>query len=1181
MKLSMFSKNMVKALVGVAALYGTAVSAQTLTSNSTGTNNGFYYSFWKDSGNASMTLYGGGRYSSQWTNNTNNWVGGKGWNPGSSTKTVSYTGYYGGASNQNTYLALYGWTRSPLVEYYVIESYGSYNPASCSGGTDYGSFQSDGATYNVRRCQRVNQPSIDSNTSTFYQYFSVRNPKKGFGNISGTVTFANHANFWASKGLNLGQHNYMILATEGYQSSGNSDLTVSDGPGSSSSSPASSSSGNTSSASSNGNGGTGGITVRARGVAGSEHIYLKVGGANVASWTLTTSYQDFVYTGTATGDVQIQYDNDTTGLDVQVDYIQVNGETRQAEDMTYNTAAYINGSCGGGGNSELMHCNGVIGFGTTSDCFSGSCSGGTTSSIASSTGTTSSTSNNSCAGYVGITFDDGPNGNTTTLINLLKQNGLTPVTWFNQGNNVASNSSLVGQERSVGEVQNHSYSHSHMTSWSYSQVLDELNRTNQAIQNTGAPKPTLFRPPYGEVNSTINQAAAAAGLRVVTWDVDSQDWNGASASAIANANNQLQNGQIILMHDGSYTNTNAAISQIAANLRAKRLCPGRIDPSTGRAVAPYSSSSSAASSVIVRSSSSSVAPSSSSVAPSSVASSVAVSSVASSVPVSSVASSVASSSGNNGQCQCNWYGTVYPSCVTTTSGWGWENNKSCISNSTCTTQPSNQGGLVCGGASSSAPRSSSAPSSSSAPRSSSSSSLISSSVSSSLISSSRSSSSSSSSSNGTLVYAVDAGASSSSTINGIVYQADRYASGGTTQVVTTAIAGTTNDALYQSERYGSYSYEIPVSNATYSVVLNFAELYQTAAGGRSFSVNVEGKSVLSSFDLFSAAGGFTAYDQRVDGIAVTDGKLTITLTTVVDNATIAGFAIYSSDGGTFTGGDEPECSTSDRQTPTSISYDRAVTRSEQKNPPSGAFGYAIDHATQTLPNHTIYRPDLSRANNIPIVVWGNGACSNVGTEQADFLLQIASNGYLVIANGGPFGSGSNDQHETELVKAMDWAIKENSRKCSQFYGKLNVNKIATMGWSCGGGMAHFAAVDPRVTTAVALNSGLGIYGDRASYYPRFHTPVAIFNGDSRDVAYNPGLQEYSEVNNVPFYHANYPQGHGDAYYQDNGGEFGIVAVGWLNYMLKDDQSANGKGMFFGSNCRLCRSPWVMKNKGFQ
>jgi peptidoglycan/xylan/chitin deacetylase (PgdA/CDA1 family) len=67
--------------------------------------------------------------------------------------------------------------------------------------------------------------------------------------------------------------------------------------------------------------------------------------------------------------------------------------------------------------------------------------------------------------------------------------------------------------------------------------------------------------------------------------MDSQDWNGASTSAIVSAANQLQNGQIILMHDG-YTTTNNAIAQIAANLKAKGLCPGKIDPSSGRAVAP-------------------------------------------------------------------------------------------------------------------------------------------------------------------------------------------------------------------------------------------------------------------------------------------------------------------------------------------------------------------------------------------------------------------------------------------------------------------------------------------------------------------------------------------------------------------------------------------------------------------
>ncbi len=343
-------KKILTAVITTAALCATAVSAQTLTSNSTGTNNGFYYTFWKDSGSASMTLQSGGRYTSQWTSNTNNWVGGKGWNPGSSSRDLSYSGNYGASNSQNSYLAFYGWTRNPLIEYYIIESYGSYNPSSCSGGTDYGSFTSDGATYNVRRCLRTQQPSIDG-TQTFYQYFSVRNPKKGFGNISGTITFANHANFWASKGLNLGTHDYQVLATEGYQSTGNSDITVSAGTsgGGSSSSAAS---------------GSKTVIVRARGAAGGESISLKVNNTVVKTWTLTTTMTNYSVSTSLAGGTLVEYTNDSGSRDVQVDYISVNGSIRQSEAQSYNTGVYQNGACGGGnGLSEWMHCNGAIGYG--------------------------------------------------------------------------------------------------------------------------------------------------------------------------------------------------------------------------------------------------------------------------------------------------------------------------------------------------------------------------------------------------------------------------------------------------------------------------------------------------------------------------------------------------------------------------------------------------------------------------------------------------------------------------------------------------------------------------------------------------------------------------------------------------------------------------------------------------
>ncbi|RYY03250.1 MAG: endoglucanase [Gammaproteobacteria bacterium] len=235
----------------------------------------------------------------------------------------------------------------------------------------------------------------------------------------------------------------------------------------------------------------------------------------------------------------------------------------------------------------------------------------------------------------------------------------------------------------------------------------------------------------GAIRVTNNTSAAVTGWNV-SWKYNAGDVLTSSWNATVTGNNPYAatniswNGAVPVgqtVEFGIQGNKGGSTAEIPAVTGS--LCGGTVTSSSGAATS--SSKSSVASVVSSASSKSSVA---------SVASS--------SVKSSSVASSAISSVIASGE-QCNWYGTLYPLCTTTTSGWGYENNKSCISRSTCVTQPAPYG--VVGAASSVASSNSSVKSSvSSSVVVSSSSSKISSvsSLSSSKISSSASSKSSSS-----------------------------------------------------------------------------------------------------------------------------------------------------------------------------------------------------------------------------------------------------------------------------------------------------------------------------------------------------------------------------------------------------------------------------------------------------
>ncbi|MEO1450215.1 MAG: carbohydrate-binding protein, partial [Bacteroidota bacterium] len=114
----------------------------------------------------------------------------------------------------------------------------------------------------------------------------------------------------------------------------------------------------------NNNGGTCTYTVRARMSYGTaDEINLRVDGTDVHTWNLTASYSEQTWSGPC-GNVEINY-ADANG-DVQIDWLEIDGDRRQAEMQATNTAAWLNGSCGGGGFSEFMHCPGLIDFGNAS-----------------------------------------------------------------------------------------------------------------------------------------------------------------------------------------------------------------------------------------------------------------------------------------------------------------------------------------------------------------------------------------------------------------------------------------------------------------------------------------------------------------------------------------------------------------------------------------------------------------------------------------------------------------------------------------------------------------------------------------------------------------------------------------------------------------------------------------------
>ncbi|SHN27380.1 glycoside hydrolase family 11 protein [Gracilibacillus kekensis] len=192
-----------------------------VTGNETGTHGGYDYEFWKDSGGwGSMTLNSGGTFSAEWGNVGNIlFRKGKKFDQTQTHQQIGNITIDYGVNYQpsgNSYLTVYGWTVDPLVEYYIVDSWGDWRPP---GSSSKGTITVDGGTYDIYETTRVQQPSIIG-TATFQQYWSVRRSKRTSGNIS----VSEHFKAWENHGMPMGNMHEVALTVEGYQSSGSADV---------------------------------------------------------------------------------------------------------------------------------------------------------------------------------------------------------------------------------------------------------------------------------------------------------------------------------------------------------------------------------------------------------------------------------------------------------------------------------------------------------------------------------------------------------------------------------------------------------------------------------------------------------------------------------------------------------------------------------------------------------------------------------------------------------------------------------------------------------------------------------------------------------------------------------------------------------------------------------------------
>ncbi|MEU8348326.1 MULTISPECIES: polysaccharide deacetylase family protein [unclassified Streptomyces] len=154
---------------------------------------------------------------------------------------------------------------------------------------------------------------------------------------------------------------------------------------------------------------------------------------------------------------------------------------------------------------------------------------------------------------VALTFDDGPlPPYTGQILDILERYGV-PATFFCVGMHARAYPEELVRMREQGHaLGNHTWSHPFLPELTRPQLTEQLDRAGEAIAGaSGGGVPSLFRPPYGARTPQVMEWLAAAGPRIVLWDVVPDDWSMPGAESIAAAVlDQTRPGSVVLLHDG-------------------------------------------------------------------------------------------------------------------------------------------------------------------------------------------------------------------------------------------------------------------------------------------------------------------------------------------------------------------------------------------------------------------------------------------------------------------------------------------------------------------------------------------------------------------------------------------------------------------------------------------------------